>query len=325
MIPPGIGVTLGDPAGIGPEIVVKALTDASLREAGELVLFADPRWLQDEERRLGLPLRAAPWERLASRRSGLFLEPVPASSGPIALGRASQEAGRASFLFFERALAEVSSGRLDGLVTAPISKQAWAMAGLPWRGHTERLAKDHPEAIMAFWSERLKIALYTHHLPLREALEAVRQERLGNFLRRLHKSLARLPGGPFSLIVAGLNPHAGEGGRLGREDEDEVRPAVEAAAQDGVPVSGPFPPDVVFRKALAEPRCLAVALYHDQGLIPFKLEAFSAGVNVTLGLPFVRTSPAHGTAFDIAGRGEADPRSMREALRLAVALSAGAS
>jgi 4-hydroxythreonine-4-phosphate dehydrogenase len=160
---------------------------------------------------------------------------------------------------------------------------------------------------------------------LAEAVAAVRADALVRLLRTVHRGLERLPGAPFRLLVAGLNPHAGEESHLGREEIAEVGPAVERAAAEGIPVSGPFPPDTVFLKALDRKDAVVVALYHDQGLIPFKLVSFATGVNVTLGLPFVRTSPDHGTAFDIAGRGVADPRSMAEAVRLAAAFSATGS
>jgi 4-hydroxythreonine-4-phosphate dehydrogenase len=178
---------------------------------------------------------------------------------------------------------------------------------------------------MTFWSERLKIALFSHHRPLAEAVAAVRKDPLLAFFRSLHRALGRVPGGPFRLFAAGLNPHAGEDGHLGREEIEEIGPAVAAAAAEGIPVSGPFPPDAVFLKARGTADAVVAALYHDQGLIAFKLEAFATGVNATLGLPFVRTSPDHGTAFDIAGRGVADPRSMGEAVRLAAAFSATGS
>lgn len=214
---------------------------------------------------------------------------------------------------------------LDAVVTAPVSKAAWRLAGIPWRGHTDYLERDYPGAVMSFWSERLRVALLSHHLPLSEALGKVRKSNLIDFFRTLHRSLEKAPGGPFDILVAGLNPHAGEDGALGSEEDEEIRPAVETASREGIPISGPYPPDTVFLRARARGNTVVAALYHDQGLIGFKLEAFTSGVNVTLGLPFVRTSPDHGTAFDIAGRGLADPRSMREALILALSFSASAS
>jgi 4-hydroxythreonine-4-phosphate dehydrogenase len=325
MTVPRIGVTPGDPGGIGPEIVVKTLARTSALPPAAYVLFADPDALEAEERKLGLRLSARPWGANDPIQAGVFLATVPGPAGPAIAGRATAENGEASFRSFEAAVAEAGGGRLDALVTAPISKAAWALAGHPFRGHTDYLARLYPGIVMAFWSERLKVALLSHHLPLREAVAAVRKAELLAFFRSLHRSLLRVPGGPFRLLAVGLNPHAGEAGTLGREEEEEIRPAVEAAAAEGIPVAGPYPPDTVFLEALGKRDAVVAALYHDQGLIAFKLEAFATGVNVTLGLPFVRTSPDHGTAFDIAGKGTADGRSMEEAVRLAAAFSANGS
>ncbi|HPW18629.1 MAG TPA: 4-hydroxythreonine-4-phosphate dehydrogenase PdxA [Candidatus Aminicenantes bacterium] len=325
MTVPRIGLTAGDPGGIGPEIVVKTLARPALLPPAAYVLFADPAVIGAEEARLGLRLGLAALPAGAPAEAGSFLVPVPAPSGPVERGRATAENGESSFRAFEAAVAEARGGSLDAVVTAPISKTAWALAGRPFRGHTDYLERLYPGAVMAFWSERLKVALFSHHRPLREAVAAVRADGLAAFFKALHRALARLPGGPYRLLAAGLNPHAGEDGVLGREETEEIGPAVRAAAAEGVPVSGPYPPDVVFLKALGAKDAVAVALYHDQGLIAFKLEAFASGVNVTLGLPFVRTSPDHGTAFDIAGSGLADPRSMGEAVRLAAAFSATGS
>ncbi len=175
---------------------------------------------------------------------------------------------------------------------------------------------------MAFWSERLRVALLSHHLPLREALSLVSRERLGRFLVSLAGAVKAVHPGAMEFLVAGLNPHAGEAGTLGREEIEEIGPAIEDARAAGVSVRGPMPPDVVFRLALDRPDAFAVGLYHDQGLIAFKMAAFETGVNVTLGLPFVRTSPDHGTAFDIAGENRADPASMIAAIRLAAEFAA---
>jgi 4-hydroxythreonine-4-phosphate dehydrogenase len=211
------------------------------------------------------------------------------------------------------------------MVTAPVSKAGWHLAGVPWRGHTEYLEHFYPGAVMSFWSDRLRVALLSHHVPLREALTKVRKDALLGYFRVLHQSAGRVPAGPREFLVPGLNPHAGENGLLGGEEEREIRPAVDAARAEGIDVSGPYPPDTVFRMALGRPERMVAALYHDQGLIAFKLESFETGVNATLGLPFVRTSPDHGTAFDIAGKGLADPRSMMEAIRLAVRFTSSAS
>jgi 4-hydroxythreonine-4-phosphate dehydrogenase len=322
MTVPRIGLAAGDPGGVGPEIAAKVLARPDALPPAAYVLFADPRVVAAEEARLGLRLGLRPWRQDAPPEPGAFFSPVTGPPGPFETGRDTAANGEASFRTFEAAVEEALAGRLEAVVTAPVSKAAWALAGRPFAGHTDYLARLFPEAIMTFWSERLKIALFSHHRPLREALEAVRKDALLAFLRSLDRSLGRLPGAPYRLLVAGLNPHAGEAGGLGREEIEEIGPAVEAAAAEGIPASGPFPPDTVFLKARGEAGAVAVALYHDQGLIAFKLEAFATGVNATLGLPFVRTSPDHGTAFDIAGRGIADPGSLEQAVRLAAAFSA---
>jgi len=325
MTVPRIGVTPGDPGGIGPEIVVKTLSRPSALPPAAYVLFADPRIVAAEEERLGLRLEAREWRSDGPREAGVYIAPVPAPGWSAVQGLVSAENGEASFLFFETAVAGARNGLIEAVVTAPISKAAWALAGHPFRGHTEYLEKFYPGAIMSFWSERLKVALFTHHRPLLEAVAAVRKDALADFFMMLHRALGKTPGGPFTLLVAGLNPHAGEDGSLGREEDEEIGPAIDAARRGGVPITGPFPPDTVFIQARGEKDAVVVALTHDQGLIAFKLEAFATGVNVTLGLPFVRTSPDHGTAFDIAGKGMADPRSMEEALRLAAVFSVSGS
>ena len=325
MTVPTIGVTAGDPGGIGPEVVVKALArPAGLPEAA-YVVFADPRVIGAEQERLGIRLALREWRPDLAPEPGAFLAAMPGPAGAVTSGSVSAANGEASFRWFEATVERARAGRLQAVVTAPISKAAWALAGHPFRGHTEYLARIYPGAIMAFWSDRLKVALFSHHRPLAEAVAAVRRAELLDFLRSLQRGLERLPGGPFRLLAAGLNPHAGEDGHLGREEIDEIRPALEKAVSEGISVSGPFPPDTVFSQALGKRDAVAVALYHDQGLIAFKLVAFAMGVNLTLGLPFVRTSPDHGTAFDIAGKGVADPRSMEEAVRLAAAFSATGS
>jgi len=325
MILPRIGLAAGDPGGVGPEVLVKTLSRPDLLPSAAYVIFADPHVLEGEEGRLGLRTGVRPWTSGAAAEPGVFLVPVPGLTGPVEYGRISAANGEASFRAFEAAVAAARGGQLEAVVTGPVSKTAWALAGHPYRGHTDYLARLYPDALMTFWSERLKVALFSHHRPLAEAVAAVRKDPLLAFFRSLHRALGRIPGGPFRLLAAGLNPHAGEDGRLGREEAEEIGPAVAAAAAEGIPVSGPFPPDAVFLKALGQADAVVAALYHDQGLIAFKLEAFATGVNVTLGLPFVRTSPDHGTAFDIAGRGVADPRSMGEAVRLAAAFSATGS
>ncbi len=311
-----IGITLGDPGGIGPEIVVRALseTTGSTAPTGvEYVIFGDSRVFRSEADRLGLKPDPAGH---VFRESGPEL-PSERRGRPGYRGIPDKENGAASFRWFEDAVAAARTKEVGAIVTAPISKKSWELAGIPWRGHTEYLASLYPGAIMTFWSDTLTVALFSHHVPLREALAGVTRTALLRFFGTLRDSVAAVSPGPHEFLVAGLNPHAGENGLLGREEREEIEPAIREARESGIPIAGPFPPDVVFRAALGRPEKVVVALYHDQGLIPFKLASFETGVNATLGMPFLRTSPDHGTAFDIAGKSPADPRSMMAALRLA--------
>lgn len=302
-----IGVTLGDPGGIGPEVALKALSRPDLPPKTSFVLFGHGLAVAAAERVSGLRL---------DRARVPIVEPA-AVSPPSAAREPSADNGAASFAYFADGVRAAREGRIDALVTGPVSKAAWGLAGLPWRGHTEYLERLYPGAVMAFWSDRLKLALLSHHLPLREALGRITRDRLRAFLTALAKTVEAARPGGMEFLIAGLNPHAGEDGRLGREEIEEIGPAIEDARAEGVRARGPFPPDAVFRAALDRPGTMAVGLYHDQGLIAFKLVAFETGVNVTLGLPFVRTSPDHGTAFDIAGKNLADPGSMIAAVDLA--------
>ncbi len=326
MTVPRIGVTLGDPGGIGPEVVLKCLRPEAGLPEGAYIVFGDPRIIASQAASLGLTAAFRPWREEDASSAGFFAREVPAPKAGATRGRPDADNGEASFRFFETAVAAARAGAIDAVVTAPVSKAAWGMAGLAWRGHTDYLEQAYPGATMSFWSEPLRVALFSHHVPLGEAVARVRRETLLAFLRNLDRSLAALGTGPSEILVAGLNPHAGEQGLLGDEDEREVRPAVEAARREGILVSGPYSADTVFLRAAGRSDAFVAALYHDQGLIPFKLLAFASGVNVTLGLPFVRTSPDHGTAYDLAGKGTADPGSMAAALRMAVQfVSASAS
>lgn len=318
---PRIGLALGDPGGIGPEIAAKALGRIAALPDAAYIVFGDIRLLEAEAAAQAIRLDLRPWTGETAPGPGLYArETEPALPNPVR-GVPDAGNGEASFAWFRQAVEAAERGGLEAVVTAPISKTSWSLAGIPDRGHTEYLERSHPKAIMSFWSDRLRVALLSHHLPLREALERVRKPILAAFLRTLWESLSGLPDGPSELLVAGLNPHAGETGLLGSEESDEIEPALREVRAEGIRASGPFPPDTVFLQALGRPDRMVAALYHDQGLIGFKLAAFATGVNVTLGLPFVRTSPDHGTAFDIAGQGVADPASLVEALRLAVKLS----
>jgi len=318
---PIIGITLGDPAGIGTEVTLKALAhDSSLPEA-RIVLFGSRVMIEEEMRSLGLNLHIPSCKEigpLTQPSLSLYEMETPIQSVPR--GFPSALSGRASFLCFEEAVKRAREGAIQSLVTAPISKHSWNLAGVPYAGHTEYLSQIFPQAIMAFWSESLKVALFSHHIPLTDAIQRIRRDDLLDFFLRLEQTLSGTKIKTSRFLVAGLNPHAGEEGLLGSEESEVISPAIMEARAKGMSIQGPYPPDVVFRQALGQPETMVIALYHDQGLIPFKMVAFDEGVNVTLGLPFVRTSPDHGTAFDIAGKGVADPKSMIKAINLTTQL-----
>ena len=317
-----IGITLGDPGGVGPEIVLKALAGDYELPKADYVLFGSAPVLRAEEKALGIHFDFGFLKPGIPKLSGsLTFREVPGSLRRVTKGAPAAKNGLESFRYFKAAVAEAREGNLQAIVTAPISKSSWALAGISWKGHTDYLSHFYRGVIMGFWSEKLKLALLNHHVSLKDALKKVKKDSLLGFFISLDRSLKKIRLGKFTLLVAGLNPHAGEGGLLGREETEEIAPAIKDARRQGITISGPYPPDVVFRSAIGQPDTIVIALYHDQGLIPFKLLAFDSGVNVSLGLPFVRTSPDHGTAFDIAGKNRADPHSLVEAIKLAAVLS----
>ncbi|MBF85231.1 MAG: 4-hydroxythreonine-4-phosphate dehydrogenase PdxA [Acidobacteria bacterium] len=285
-----IAITVGDPSGIGPEISLKAAEDARVQAAGEVVLYGPT---------------------------------TDAELAAFPSGKVTAEAGRSAYQTIKRAVSDVQAGRADALVTAPINKEAFAEAGLPWRGHTELLAHltGAPRVAMMFYSEVLRVVLATVHVPLADVTALLTPDRLEATIRLTAAELPRFGFPNPRLAMAGLNPHAGEHGLLGREDEQILRPAVEVCRQAGINVVGPLPADTLFVSATRGEYDAVVACYHDQGLIPAKLVAFGRTVNVTLGLPIVRTSVDHGTAFDISRQGIADPSSMVEAILLAARLA----
>jgi 4-hydroxythreonine-4-phosphate dehydrogenase len=287
---PRLAITCGDPAGIGPEIAVTAAADPAVTAICAPILYGPST---DKE--------------LAS----------------FPRGRVSAEAGRAAYDALLRAVEDARAGRVDAIATAPINKEAFAAAGLPWRGHTDLLAHltGAPRVAMMFYAEALRVVLATIHIPLAEVPRAITRERIEEVAALTCEELPRFGIRSPRVAVAGLNPHAGEHGVIGAEDDEVIRPGVDACRGRGLDVSGPFPADTVFVRALRGEFDAVVACYHDQGLIPVKMAAFGRAVNVTLGLPIVRTSVDHGTAFDIAGQGMADPSSLIEAVKLAVHLS----
>ncbi|MBP7864857.1 MAG: 4-hydroxythreonine-4-phosphate dehydrogenase PdxA [Acidobacteria bacterium] len=316
-------VTMGDPFGIGPEVTLKALTRlGALPPDTALAVFGDVASL----------LLSAPEDSLKSRLPILpgcthanrlpdFSCVVDFSNVPDAgtFGREDASGGRACLDYLEAAVDAWRRGEAQGLVTAPISKRAIALAGSPFQGHTEMLAAltGAGKVLMAFHLPEFWTVLGTTHVSLRKAIEALTTDHLTEVIGMAHREIARFIPAP-RIAVAGLNPHASEGGLMGEEEARVIEPAVRACRESGIPVSGPWPADSVFRAAMEGEFDVVVAHYHDQGLIPVKLLGFGRAVNVTLGLPFPRFSPAHGTAFDIAGDGVADPSGMLAALRLAL-------
>ena len=287
-VKPVVAITAGDPAGIGPEIAEKAAADPSVRA------ICEPR----------------------------IYRPTVDSAG-IQRGRVSAEAGRAAYDAITRAVADAVRGEVQAVATAPISKAAFAAAGLPWKGHTDLLAHltGVPRGMMMFYSEALRVVLATVHIPLAQVASTLTRDLLETVVRLTAAELPRFGFRSPRLALAGLNPHAGEEGLLGTEDRDVLAPAVAACAADGIDIRGPFPGDTVFLRAMRGEFDAVIACYHDQGLIPVKMAAFGKAVNVTLGLPIIRTSVDHGTAFDIAGQGKADAGSMIEAVKLAARLA----
>ena len=282
---PRIGITAGDPAGIGPEIADKAMNDPRVRAVCEPVLYGADR--------------------------------------SFAPGVLSADAGRAAYEAIVRAVGDAQAERLQAIATAPLNKEALALAGLPWRGHTEMLASltQARRVAMMFWSEKLRVVLATIHIPLSHVPAALTGDALMDVIELTHRELPRFGVDRPRLALCGLNPHAGEHGLFGREEIEVLEPVVRRAKDDGIDIAGPIPGDTVFVRAVRGEFDAVIACYHDQGLIPVKLAAFGEAVNVTLGLPIMRTSVDHGTAFDIAGKGIADAGSMIQAVLLAARLA----
>ncbi len=325
---PLIAITLGDPAGIGPEVAVKALADRSVRAACRPLLIGDQTALRRALTLCGfewsLDITEAPDRRDAPERDTLRLLDVPCQSGaPPAYGELSAVAGDAAVRAVELATDLALAGRLDAIVTAPLNKEAMRLAGYAYDGHTELLAQrtGAADVCMMLAGERLRVSHVTGHRALRDAAKAPSPERLDRVFAMTDEGLRRMGIPKPRIAVAGLNPHAGEGGLFGSEEQETIAPAIARAAASDLAVSGPYPPDSIFRRAAAGEFDAVVAMYHDQGHIPIKMIEFDTAVNVTLGLPIVRTSPDHGTAFDIAGKGIANPANMIAAITLAARMA----
>ena len=284
---PRIAITAGDPAGIGPEIAARAAADASVLAVCEPIIYG------------------------------------PSNGQSFQPGELSAAAGRAAYDAIVRAVADATVRSVDAIATAPINKEALRLAGLPWNGHTDMLAHltGARDVAMMFHSEAMRVVLATVHIALADVPRALTRTSLEATIDLTARELPRFGIEKPRIAVAGLNPHAGEHGLFGREEELVMLPAIDACRARGIDVAGPFPADTIFVRARKGEFDVVVACYHDQGLIPVKLVAFGQAVNVTLGLPIVRTSVDHGTAFDIAGRGTADHASLVEAILLAARLA----
>ena len=337
-----IAITMGDPAGIGPEIVVKAFREApeisrDCFVAGDVETIRRASWMLAAPGKLAMPVVV-----LQAVDDMQFLPPdcVPVLQvievpQDVTIGQVSAAAGRAAGGCVEWAARAALAGEISALVTAPLHKEALSAAGYRFPGHTELLQAEAAAWLklplaevpvrMMLANDELRTVLVSIHMSLRDAIAAVHPQGVLDTIRIAHRALGTALGRPPRIGVAGLNPHAGEGGLFGTEERDIIAPAIAAAQREGIDARGPYAPDTVFMRARATSVKpgefdVVIAMYHDQGLIPVKYLGVDKGVNVTLGLPLVRTSPDHGTAFDIAGTGRADPASLIEAIRMARAL-----
>ena len=323
---PFLALTMGDPAGVGPEVIVKALQDHTVFGECRPVVIGDIAVLKRAQAVIGDRSALAEVADLtaAGRHVGrIDVLAVPgARVDGIAIGTLSPEAGRAALAWLRRGAELALAGDVDGIVTAPINKEAVTMAGVPFTGHTELLAEMAGSRVaMMLATERLRVVHVSTHVSLRQACDRVRHDRVLETIRIAAEGCRRLGIAQPRLAVAGLNPHAGEHGLFGNEDVEEIASAVADAWKAGINASGPWPPDTIFYEASEGTYDCVVAMYHDQGHIAIKMADFYGGVNITLGLPFVRTSVDHGTGFAIAGKGIANARSMRVAIRLAAQMA----
>ena len=323
---PRIGITMGDPAGIGPEVVLKAVAEEEIRRVCVPVIIGDAQALAHTARTLDLQsgydiIRTE--ETFPDQLTEPVIYHLDNISGYIEPGIESGAAGKAAAGYIEAAVELCAAGSIDAMATAPINKRALFLGGYSFPGHTEFLAHltGAEEYAMAFVAANLRIVLLSTHVPLAEAIRMVERDRMVRVINLTNRELQRWGLERPRLAVAALNPHGAEGGLFGVEEASEMMPAIEACRIDDINVQGPFSADTVFLRASRGEFDAVVACYHDQAMIPVKCLSFGEAVNVTLGLPFIRTSVDHGTAFDIAGKGLAEHSSMVAAIKLAAELS----
>jgi 4-phospho-D-threonate 3-dehydrogenase / 4-phospho-D-erythronate 3-dehydrogenase len=321
-----MALTLGDPAGVGPEIVLKAALDAETFRLCRPLAVGPAAVAAGQARALNLAVEVQPVTCVADARFQLGRLAIldTGDPGEIGWGELSAAAGRMGVDAVQRAAALAMAGEVDAIVTAPLNKEAIRLAGVPYPGHTEILGAvtNSPAVAMLLVSDTLRVIHVSVHCSLREAIERVTEENVLRTIRTAHDGLRRFGFERPRIAVAGLNPHAGEGGLFGDEEIRAIRPAIDRARGEGLDVTGPWPPDTIFWRASKGEFDGVVAQYHDAGHIAVKMHGFEGGVNVTLGLPIIRTSVDHGTAFDIAGRGIARHESLLAAIRVAALLAA---
>jgi len=324
---PIIGITMGDPAGIGPEVIVKALAVPEVHGFCRPLVIGDAGRLRKAAKIVGskLSIRSIEQpEQAAFRREEIDCIDLKDVPEDLPFGQLSAKAGHAAYEYIARGVELAMAGRIDAICTAPLNKEALHAGGHKFPGHTELLAElsGTPEVSMMLMTPKMRVLHVTTHIGLLDAVEKIEPGLVERVIRRGHETLVRAGIPQPKIALCGVNPHAGEHGLFGRgEEEKKLEPAVRAARKAGIEVEGPLPADTLFFRAGRGDFDLVIANYHDQGHGPVKVLGIEAGVNVTVGLPFVRTSVDHGTAFDIAGTGKADERSMVEALRQAVALA----
>jgi len=322
---PRIAITMGDAAGIGAEIVLKALADENLKQICSPVIIGDISFLRKTAKESDLEsdfVEADEKFQTAVNQTAVFN--LNNLTEEIILGEDSAVAGKASAEYIETAVRLWREGKIDAIATAPISKKAIQMGGYDFPGHTEFLAHltGTKEFAMSFFAENLRVVLLSTHISLRDAIDLVKKEKLVKLIKFSHQEISKLLKRDAKIAVAGLNPHASEGGMFGAEEKDEIMPAItECREKFGIDVSGAFSPDTIFLRGFKGEFDGVVSCYHDQATIAVKCLSFGASVNVTLGLPLVRTSVDHGTAFDIAGKNVADASSMKAAIKLAAKLA----
>ena len=322
-----IALSMGDPAGIGPELALKAAADRTLNDIARLVIVGNETVLRKHASILKLPLGLSSLSTNDVERDKLsgpvLIDVDTPGAQELALGRPAAAGGKLSIACVEAGLELVQHGRADALVTGPINKVAVGLAGFPWAGHTDFLKErtGTQTVVMMLVGAGLHVGLVTHHIPISEVSGRLSVEKILSALRIMDADLRRYFGLERAHVaVAGLNPHASDGGRFGDEEKRIIHPAIERARDEGIECDGPHPPDTLFVPTVRQRYDAVLAMYHDQGLIPLKMLAFGRAVNLTLGLPIVRTSVDHGTAYDIAGKGVASTDSLVEAIKLAVSI-----